>query len=137
MEIKEFTAKANGLFQMFFVDAVRDGKIKFLDELRSSPWDFRKFIGAFSSEKLVGVICYNYESYKDPTGFGIGFVSVHEDHKNNGIATMMLDKFFDLAKNNNKKVYNSWYEPEGQRFLKDTGMIDRIARKHKVIMIEG
>lgn len=135
MEIKEFTPKQDGLFQDFFVEACKDQKIQFLTDI-FGPWDHRRFVGAFIDKKLVGVVCYNNSSYKDPNGFGIGYVSTHEDFKNRGVAKGMLNLFFKLAKKNNKKVYNSWYEPEGQLYLKDNGLIERLAASHGVIYID-
>lgn len=136
MEIKQFTPRKHGRVESFFTKAVNDGKIEFL--MHSLAFvDHRSFIGAFFDGNLVGVICFNFCSFKDPNAFGIGYVSTHSEYKNRGIAKMMLEKFFELAKKNNKKVRNTWYEPEGQKFLKDTGTIDRIAKKYGVIYEDG
>lgn len=94
----------------------------------------REVLAVFNEEgKPVGILIYVEKSFYTPTAFGVGFVSVHKDFKGRGIGKMLVEKLFQLAKKQGKKIRPGYYEPEGSLYIKH--VFDRLSVQYGVELV--
>lgn len=75
---------------------------------------FRQYIIAKKCDTIVGMVQFvMYETY-----IGVGAVSTHSDHQNQGVAKLLLDALFVKAMQENKAIRPGWYSEDGVKYLK-------------------
>lgn len=93
----------------------QDEKIPFLGY---DLLEHRCFLTAFQGEKVVGVVSLVMDSHRIPGALGVGFVSTHSDHRNQGVSRTLVQALFELACQRRQAIANTSYEPDGDRWLR-------------------
>lgn len=119
-EQKHVLAKADG------------AKIKYLNY---DLVDSRTYIVALNQGEVVGVVSLVDKSFRINNAIGVGFVSVHQDYKHQGIAKKLVEALFSYAKGLKKHISNTPYEPEGLLWLKPA-MTRNAALNPEVLLYE-
>lgn len=78
----------------------------------------RVFLAALKDAKVVGLVSIVKESHRVPGAFGIELISVHQGHRNQGIAKALVHELFELARKCRKDIANTAYKPDGELWLK-------------------
>jgi len=83
--------------------------------------------------KPIGILVYVEKSFLSPLAFGVAYVSVHKDYKGTGIGKILVEKLFQLAKKQEKKIRPGYYEREGLLYIKH--MFDRLSVQYGVELV--
>jgi GNAT superfamily N-acetyltransferase len=79
---------------------------------------FRSYLAAFEGKKLLGLACFVESSSRIPGALGLGYLSVHPQERNRGVATKLAQALFQLAQSEGKAIANTHYEPDGEKWLR-------------------
>lgn len=90
------------------------GDIKFFDK----PREDRTYLAAVEGEKVLGLISVDEATARIENSVGIGYVSVHREHKSKGVSRLLVKELFEYAHQVGKNIANSGYEPQGRQRLR-------------------
>lgn len=79
---------------------------------------YRQFVLAKENDKTVGIIQFVNDSARSPGNIGVGFVTVHHDNLNRGIASMMIDFLAKHAKKRRSGIYPGQYTTLGDKYIR-------------------
>mgnify|MGYP002757969590 CR=1 FL=1 len=88
----------------------------------------RTFIAVYMGEKVIGIASLTEETVWMENAIGVGYISTHVDHRNQGVSKLLVDAVFDYAKETKRGISNTRYEPDGELYLKP--VIQRTALKY-------
>lgn len=70
----------------------------------------RSYLVAAQGEEVRGMIGFVEESAWMPQAFGIGFISTHREHREEGVARALLNALFELATKEGKGIVMSAFD---------------------------
>lgn len=94
----------------------------------------RHYFAAVEEGKILGFVCFKEQSTRLENAFGMGYTSVAEGYRNRGVAAALIDTFFVFAACQQRGIFVSQYEPDGELYLRK--LILRAADKYKVRILE-
>lgn len=96
--------------------------------LNSATIEHLRFLVVFEGEAVVGVAGLVLDSHRVPGCLGIGFVSTHCEHRNQGVASLLAQELFDLARRRQQGIANTRYKPDGVLWLRP--VLQRLALRY-------
>ncbi len=79
--------------------------------------NFRTYVVALEAGKVVGMVALLDQTMRMENAVGVGFVESHLDHRNRGIARVLVDGLFQYARKSRKAIANSAYTSDGRKWL--------------------
>lgn len=78
---------------------------------------FRSYMVAVQGEEVLGMLAFVEESNWMPRSFGVGFISTHLQHREQGVASTLVRELFKLAFREGKGIVMTPVEPAVREFF--------------------
>lgn len=95
--------------------------------------DWRTYVVVYEGNRIVGMAGLLEHAVRCDNSIGIAFISTHKDHRNRGIAKILVDAVFKYAQDTGKNLANTEYEPDGEKYLRH--IMHRTAEKYPKVKL--